>query len=198
MLSEVISRAINNRTIILLRSVTGLFLISPFAFAQTCGTTDNCNISVDFQGVYTESTCELSINNGSASETVSLPVISVDRLNSDGSEAGSQSFDIELKNCPTNKPVTLRFASSAAGVDTQTGNLLNTMGNSYSKNVELRLRKSDQQKMVVDDINSVQEYDLSTATNVKHSFIASYYAAGSSPVTAGILNTSAAIVINYK
>ncbi|MRS88792.1 fimbrial protein [Enterobacteriaceae bacterium RIT714] len=175
-----------------------LLLVSPLTLAQPCGTQDSCKVDVEFKGNYLEKTCELSINNGTENETVSLPVISTNTLDHDGAEAGSQLFAITLKDCPTNKAISLYFASTSVGVDTLTSNLLNTTGSEYSQNVEVRLRNSGQQQMIINDPASSQSYDVSVVGDVTHQFIASYYAAGSSKVSAGLLNTSAAIVVNYK
>lgn len=179
-------------------NVIALWFISPLVLAVPCGVQDNCKIKVEFQGDYLENTCEVSINNGSENETVTLPVISINTLGNDGDEAGSQLFAITLKNCPTNKAISLYFASTATGMNAATGNLLNTIGSEYSKHVEVRLRNSGQQQMVVNDPESSQSYDVSVEGDVTHQFIASYYAAGNAEVSAGLLNTAAAIVVNYK
>lgn len=173
-------------------------LFSPYIFAQPCTSNDNCSVGVDFKGNYLEKTCDVSINNGSMYETVVLPVISITTLDHEGAEAGSELFSIALKNCPTNKAISLYFASTAAGVDTMTGNLSNAKGADYSEHVEVRLRNSDSQQMRVDDPDSSQIYDVSVAGDVTHYYTASYYAAENTQVTAGILNTSAAIVVSYK
>lgn len=194
MLSELIHPHCQTRKI----TALALLLISPWALAQSCGTQDNCKIKVEFRGDYLENTCEVSINNGTANETVALPVISINTLDHDGAEAGSQVFAITLKECPTNKVVSLYFASTATGMNASTGNLLNTTGSDYSEHVEVRLRNSGQQQMIVNDPTSSQSYDVSVAGDITHEFIASYYANGNSKMSAGLLNTAAAIVIDYK
>jgi type 1 fimbria pilin len=176
-----------------------LLLVSPLALAQPCTSTNNCKIDVQFKGMYLENTCDLSINNGSQNETVALPVISTATLNHNGSEAGSELFSITLSNCPTNKVITLYFASTASGADSATGNLLNSTGDNYAKNVEIRLRKSDtQQQMVIDNADSSQNYDVISTDDITHQFIASYYASDNNGAGTGLVNTAAAIVIDYK
>lgn len=179
-------------------SVLALLLFSPCILAQTCTSNDKCSVGVDFKGNYLEKTCDVSINNGSMYETVVLPVISVTTLDHEGAEAGSQLFSITLKNCPTNKAISLYFASTSAGVDALTGNLPNAKGADYSEHVEVRLRNSESQQMLVDDPESNQNYDVSLSGDVTHYYMASYYAADNTQVTAGLLNTSAAIVVSYK
>lgn len=79
-----------------------------------------------------------------------------------------------------------------------TGNLPNAKGADYSEHVEVRLRNSESQQMLVDDPESNQNYDVSLSGDVTHYYMASYYAAENTQVTAGLLNTSAAIVVSYK
>lgn len=175
-----------------------LMLSSSCTWAQPCNEQYTCKVNVNFKGMYIENTCDLSINKGTANETVVLPVISTNTLDHGGAEAGSQVFDITLKNCPTDKTISLYFASSAAGADIVTGNLSNTKGDDYSQNVEVRLRNSVQQHMAINDANSAQRYDLSESGEATHQFIASYYAVGNTAVTPGLLSTIATIVVDYK
>lgn len=179
-------------------ALLALLLSSSLAAAQPCGTSNNCKIDVQFKGSFLENTCNLSINNGTANETVNLPTISTTTLNYNGAEAGSQTFSITLSNCPVNKAISLYFASTASGKDATTGNLANATGDSYGKDVQVRLRKSDQQQMIIDDPVVSQSYDISSSTDVTHQFIASYYAVGSSGASPGLVNTSASIVVDYK
>lgn len=174
------------------------WLLSPLALAQSCGVSDNCKIDVQFKGSWLENTCDLAINNGSANETIVLPEISTTTLNYNGAEAGSQTFSITLSNCPTNKAISLYFGSTASGTNATTGNLPNATGSDYSKNVEIRLRKADQQQMVIDDPLSNQDYVVSSTADVSHQFIASYYATGTSGASVGLINTAAAIIVDYK
>ena len=173
-------------------------LISPLALAQPCRNTgDSCKIDVQFTGSFLENTCDLIINGGGINETVNLPTLSVSTLGHSGAEAGSQPFDITLSNCPTDKAISLYFASTATGSSATTGNLLNSVGTGYSKSVEVRLRRSDQQQMAINDVNSAQDYDVKSGVPVTHQYIASYYASGTD-VSAGEIKTAAAIVVNYK
>ncbi|WP_330982223.1 MULTISPECIES: fimbrial protein [Enterobacterales] len=180
------------------KSILMLLLMSPMVLAQPCTVNDNCKIDVQFKGSFLENTCDLSINNGTANETVTLPTISTASLTHNGAEAGSQLFAITLSNCPINKAISLYFASTASGVNTATGNLPNATGNDYGKDVEIRLRKSDQQQMVIDNPDSSQDYDISNTAEVTHQFIASYYSVGTSGVSAGLVSAAASIIVNYK
>ncbi|PVZ81811.1 type 1 fimbrial protein [Serratia sp. S1B] len=194
MLQQLISRYLRKSKLVL----PIWLLISPLALAQPCrNASDNCKIDVQFVGNFLENTCDLVINGAGNNEIVILPTISVTALGYSGAEGGSQPFDITLSNCPTNKAISLYFASTATGSNISTGNLLNTVDSGYSKNVEVRLRRSDQQQMVVNDASSAQEYIVQNGDDVTHQFIASYYATNTD-INAGAIKTSAAIVVDYK
>ncbi len=53
-------------------------------------------------------------------------------------------------------------------------------------------------KMVIDDPLSNQDYVVSSTAGVSHQFIASYYATGTSGASVGLVNTAAAIIVDYK
>lgn len=175
-------------------------LSGPPALALSCTEgTSPCTIAVYFEGTYQEETCDVSIDDKSSSETVVLPTLSSAALQQDGSEAGNRSFKVGLKNCPINRTVALHFVSGTTASDTSTGNLTNTAGGEYSKNVQIRLRNESGQQMVIDNTDSVQDYVISDkGEDVTHLFSADYYAHGTSSVTAGLINTSASIDLIYK
>lgn len=91
------------------------------------------------------------------------------------------------------------FTSSAAAADPSTGNLTNAVGDAYSQNVQVRLRKENSTQVVIDDSSTGQDYIIpSTNSPVTHTFTSSYYAKGDSAVTAGAVNTAASVEIVYK
>ena len=163
------------------------------------GCTTDCAITVNFTGVYNDETCNVIINNVSNNETVTLPKISTTALQGSGSEAGSVPFDITLKDCPASRTITAFFNSSANAADATTGNLINETGESYSNNVQIRLRKEDGSQVIIDDSTSGQNYVISSsAEQVTHGFSASYYATGNATVTAGLVMAIASIELVYK
>lgn len=159
----------------------------------------NCVINVSFTGIYNDETCEVVINGKENTDTVELPVISTQSLRVPGSEAGSGSFDIGLKNCPTNRNITLKFVSNTSQADPLTGNLLNTLGDEYSKNTQLRLRKEDGTQISIDDLASAQNYFITDSGDmVTHDYIANYYASGKTGATPGLVKATAGIELFYK
>ncbi|HEY1843932.1 MAG TPA: fimbrial protein [Buttiauxella sp.] len=168
-----------------------------FTSAQACLT--DCSIDVFFTGRYTDETCEVVVNNASSNEVVTLPKIAVATLNQNGTEAGSVPFDITLKDCPASRTVTLYFNSSVSAADGETGNLVNDTGASFSRNVQVRLRKENSSQVVIDDAASGQNYIISSAADpLSHRFTASYYAKGTSAVTAGKVHAVAGVELDYK
>lgn len=178
---------------LLLAGAVGLCSV---ASAESCSGT-NCKVEVLFKGTYLEDTCDVVINNGSSSEKVALPVLSTATLKSDGAEAGSVTFTILLKECPTAKTISLWFASTDA--DSTTGNLVNATGAEYSSNVQVRLRNAAGAQMILNDRNSTQDYIIPSAGgDISHDYQAIYYAKGAAVVTPGLVSSLASINLTYR
>ncbi|EXU76633.1 MULTISPECIES: fimbrial protein [Erwinia] len=176
---------------------SGLFF--PLQLAADTDCSNGCNIEVLFQGVYNEETCIVSINSGTYSEVVLLPTISTSSLQTDGNEAGSKNFDITLQECPSDRTVTVKFVSNLSSADSTTGNLINTTGDGYSENVQVRIRKEDGTQVIIDDTESGQDYVVSSSgDDVTHQYTASYYASGNNAVTAGVLKSLAGVELVYN
>lgn len=160
---------------------------------------DQCGINVEFRGEYLEETCEIDIDGSGNKGTITLPTISVKSLDADSSEAGATPFSVSLNNCPYNRKVALYFRKGSAGMDARTGNLLNSQGDNYSWNVQVRLRKEDGSLIFIDDLNTMQRYNIPASGDVvKHTFMASYYANGNKKVTAGEIQTQSEIDLVYE
>ncbi|MDN0096453.1 fimbrial protein [Yersinia rohdei] len=199
------SSRLKSRIVVLFISISLLLVVAfiagqPAQGASSCAEMAGCKIQVSFTGEYLEDTCEVSINDGSSSESVLLPTLSTTELKIDQAEAGKQQFQIALRNCPVSRTVALRFISAGATIpDATTGNLQNELGDNFSKNTQIRLSKAAGQQMVVGDENSVQEYVISSSgEDITHYFLASYYAKGTNTVTPGQVRTTAGIELVYK
>ncbi|AJJ63825.1 fimbrial protein [Yersinia aldovae] len=189
------------RFALFLLSLVAAFIVhQPVQAASACAGATDCKVQVSFIGEYLEDTCEVSINDGSSSESVLLPTLSTSKLKTDGAEAGKQQFQIALKLCPVNRTVSLRFIGAGGMVpDAATGNLQNEVADDFSKNAQIRLSKAAGQQMVVGDENSVQEYVISSSgEDVTHYFLAGYYAKGTNAVTPGQVRATAGIELVYK
>ncbi|MCX8958672.1 type 1 fimbrial protein [Erwinia psidii] len=160
---------------------------------------NGCNIDVSFIGSYNDETCVVSINSGTYSEVVSLPTVSTTSLQANGNEAGSKNFNITLQECPSDRTVAVTFVSNLSAADSTTGNLINTTGDGYSENVQVRIRKEDGTQVVIDQSASGQDYVIpSTGSDVTHQYTASYYANGNNAVSAGVLKSLAGVQLVYK
>jgi len=194
-------------SLIIFKLIKGAFhqpkmLIAFFSLLFVTGVwacTTDCSITVNFTGVYTDETCNVVINNTSANEAVTLPQVSITTLQKNGNEAGSVPFALSLKDCPASRTVTAFFNSSASAADTTTGNLINTSGENYSSNVQIRLRKEDGSQVYIDDNTTGQDYVIPpSAEQVTHRFTANYYAKGDAAVTAGQVRAIAGVELLYK
>ncbi len=159
----------------------------------------DCDVTVNFTGVYIDTTCIVSINGGSNNETVTLKSVYENRLQNDGDEAESTKFSIALKECPINYGISLNFKSNSGNVNPNTYNLTNTIGAEYASNVELRIKNSNSQQLRIDDVNSYQEYVIpSIGSQVNHDYYVSYYANGNNSVKAGKVSAKSLVEIIYK
>lgn len=174
--------------------VTLLFTGQISAQAEEC---KSCSIDVSFTGIYNDETCEVVINDAGNTETITLPEMSTQTLKTPGTEAGSIAFRIGLKECPANRNIQLKFISSAS--DSATGNLLNTTGKEYSKNVQIRIRKNNGSQIKIGDLASSQSYFIpESGETITHEYIANYYASGSTGSTPGEVKTTAEIELIYQ
>ena len=177
-----------------------LMLIGFSAAAESCAIKGSCNIDVTFLGTFLAQTCDVSVNNGGESGTVVLPTVSSQLLQNSGDEVGSTQFPISLRNCPVSRTIEMRFTTSGGNTsDSETGNLVNSTGNDYSNDVQVRVRKIDGTQLSIDDNNSFQEYLIpASGDEVTHNFIASYYAKSNGAVSAGLVQTRSTIDLTYK
>lgn len=113
---------------ILIAAITSVF-ITQSAFA-TDGT-------ITINGAITDTTCGVSVNNGTNDATVTLPTISSSALGSANAVAGTTPFTIALTGC-TGSTLSNAYAhfESGATVETATGRLNNS---GSAANVQVRL-----------------------------------------------------------
>lgn len=173
-------------------------LLGIFTYANAEIICDNCQMNVEFKGIYQQNTCDISVNGASANETVVLPTISYKTLSSPGKEAGGTLFTVALKDCPTEVEVNLFFKSFAGNLNPVTGNLINKTDAGSAKNVELRLRDASSKHIAIDNPASMQVYDIpSTNSSVSKNYYVSYYAGGNA-VSAGNVEAKTVLEVIYK
>lgn len=179
-------------------AISLFMLLGIFTYANAEVICDNCNIDVEFKGIYKEDTCDISINGASANETVVLPTISYQTLSEPGKEAGATLFTVALNNCPTDVDVSLFFKSFAGNLSPATENLTNRTDAGFAQNVELRLRDASSKHIAIDNPASGQRYDIPDVnSSVSKNYYVSYYA-GISPVSPGNVEAKTVLEVIYK
>lgn len=182
----------------LLRRIISLFiLLGIFTYAHAEVVCDNCDMTVEFKGVYEEKTCAISINGASNNETVLLPTLSYRTLYEPQREAGSTLFTVALNNCPTEVEVDL-FFKSFNNLSPVTENLKNNSGGGFAKNVELRIRDANANHIAIDNPASGQRYDIPNVnSSVSKNYYVSYFA-GTDPVSPGNVEAKTILEVVYK
>ena len=94
--------------------------------------------TITFNGELTSNTCNVSVNGGSANDTVILPTVSEGVLGSAGKTAGQTQFALELSGCTGSLQTASAYFEAGTGVNSD-GRLVNT---GTAQNVDLQLRDS--------------------------------------------------------
>ena len=176
-----------------------LITLAMFLCSACRALTISTPLTVNFQGVYVDETCDVLINGISDSETITLPRINNYTLRNNGGEAASTPFTIRLEGCPAGKTMKLVFNSSLTGTDSATGNLLNQVGSNFSKNAQLRIRKETGEQMIINDTNTAQDYVIPAGGGaVTHQYSVSYFSTRPLATTSGYVQTNASITVDYQ
>ena len=176
-----------NKTLISL-AVTALAGLSSQAMANT-GT-------ITFTGELTANTCNVSVDGGAASSTVTLPTVTAGALDASGKSAGDTAFTLALSGCTGTLTTASAFFEAGAGVNTD-GRLVNT---GDAKNVDIQLLDGSNANAVIkagsaEQITSAGYVDVSGGT-ASLPYTARYYATGASE--AGTVASSVTYSIQYK
>lgn len=155
--------------------------------------------TVTFGGELTANTCNVSVDGGNSSNTVTLPKISQSVLDSAGKTAGRTPFTMELSGCSGALKTAAAFFEQGPGV-TNTGFLINT-GGTAGNSVYLQLRDGSNSDAII------KVGDRSQLTNTKFLDISSggatllysaEYRAASNTVSAGTVVAAVNYNIQYK
>lgn len=125
------------KKVLLAASIASALSLFNFAHANS-GT-------IDFDGEVVDATCDVVVNDGSATvTTVTLPAVSKGLLAGANSVAGKTAFRLMLSNCKdfsglTGKSVAAYYKPDATNVDSATGLLNNTATTGAATNVQLQL-----------------------------------------------------------
>lgn len=172
--------------------LAGAALLPLAASAQV---TPGADGSITFNGNVQSSTCIISVNNGSKDGTVNLPTAKTSELDGATKTTGERTFSIALTGCtlPT-QTVKPFFASNAAATD---GRLLNTLGDSGAKNVELELLTAAGVFINLKDDSTKQAAQQVVLVNGAGSldYKVRYYATGAA--TTGLVRSNTMFYLNF-
>lgn len=102
--------------------------------------------TISFEGELTGSTCQVFLNGGGASGTVTLPTVDTSKLQAKGDVLGTTAFQLGVTNCTKDTKTTVSaFFESGPNVDPVNFWLKNTAGEGVAaENVALQLRYMDE------------------------------------------------------
>ncbi|MFM0068981.1 fimbrial protein [Paraburkholderia aspalathi] len=146
-------------------------------------------VAVKFTGTYMGQSCTIV---GAADQSVSLPTISTQSLDSAGRTAGEQAFDIVVQCDPGVREVRAYFESPL--VDSQEGTLRLDGSPGEAKQVEVQLANSDFTRIRIGERGTVQPVKVAASGPTSMRFYARYYATGHAG--AGTVQTYATYVVD--
>jgi major type 1 subunit fimbrin (pilin) len=148
--------------------------------------------TITFKGTVTANTCVIKINDGSASNTVTLASVNAAMLNASGKTAVPTDVRIGLSAC-TDVTSARAFFETGPNVTTDTKNLKN---NGTAQNVEIQLLNPASTAIAIGDTaqRSAAGITLTDGAAVL-AYKAQYYATGAA--TAGTVDTSVTYAIDY-
>lgn len=117
---------------ILLSAMVSSALLSGGAIAADSGT-------ITFTGAITDSTCDVSVNGGGASGTVTLPTVSAASLSTMGQTTGTTRFTLDLSNCAGGTLNTAKAYFQNGSSVSSAGRLINQASTSPATGVTLQL-----------------------------------------------------------
>lgn len=183
---RIIMKFYNTKTT-LLAAVIGM------TFASSAMAADG---TITINGIITDTTCDITVNNQAKDATVTLPTISTAALPSAGMTAGATPFSIALTNCAS---ATLNTASTffeAGSYVEQSSGRLNNSASGTATNVQVELLNANLGSIMAG--NSFNQgdvaVDITTGGGVMN-YYARYYANG--VVTPGTVNTQVDYTIVY-
>ncbi|WP_145508293.1 fimbrial protein [Yersinia alsatica] len=169
----------------LIAAIAGVFI------AQSAFATDG---TITINGQITDTTCGVSVNNGTKDGTVNLPTISASALSTINSVAGTTPFNIVLSGC-TGASMTNAYAYFEPGstVDTATGRL---NSNGTSTGVQVRLLNKNSAPIVVGGTGQSSVVEDIAGGGATLTYYAQYYA-NNATVGSGTVTTQVDYTIVY-
>ncbi|GGA26430.1 fimbrial protein [Dyella nitratireducens] len=155
--------------------------------------------TITITGKVVANTCSFSVNGGSASSTVQLPVVFTTALNAAGAVAGNTPFTIKVSGCDPNlTSVQEQFGGS--NINATDGNLKNiataTSPQTVAGNVEVQLLNGTTNTVINLNNNNASPVGTLSSGGVTLNYQAQYYATAAA--TAGLVNTTVTYTTQYQ
>lgn len=153
--------------------------------------------TINFAGKVVANSCTFSVNGGTATNTVQLPVVFTTDLGSAGAVAGKTPFTIKVSGCDPNL-TSVQEQFSGSNINAADGNLKNiataTSPQTVAGNVEVQLLNGNTPIHLNTNANS----PIGTLSNggVTLTYQAQYYATAAA--TAGLVNTTVTYTTQYQ
>lgn len=156
--------------------------------------------TITINGKITDTTCTVSVDNGAASATVTLPTISTTALPAAAAVAGTTPFNISLKDCSGTALKASTYFEAGAFTDASTGRLnIDSAVAGAATNVQVQLLNADRQAIVAGASKAAGQNDLPvdiSTGSATLNYFAQYYATGT--VGAGSVTTQVDYTITYE
>lgn len=154
--------------------------------------------TITITGKVVANTCTFSVNGGSTSNTVQLPVVFTTALNAAGAVAGNTPFTIKVSGCDPNlSKVQEQFGGS--NINATDGNLKNiataTSPQTVAGNVEVQLLSGTGTVINLNDNTASPTGNLSSG-GVTLNYQAQYYATAAA--SAGLVSTTVTYTTQYQ
>lgn len=175
---------------------TAITLSTGNALAASTGT-------ITFEGLLTDSTCNVDIGGGGADATITLPTVSITELATPGEVTGRTAFTMNLSGCTAaaGGPNTVAaFFQPGPNVNLATGRLINNGGTAGS-NVSLQLLDAVANSYNVINVGSTEQVDEAGYVDVASGtavlpYAVEYYAEAAT--TPGTVTSSVVYNLMYK
>lgn len=177
-------------------NLSAIAFIVGFAFASHALAADG---TITINGKITDTTCTVSVDNGSASATVTLPTISATALPSANATAGTTPFNISLKDCSGTALKASTYFEAGAFTDAATGRLNIDTAAGAASNVQVQLLNANREAIIAGASQAAGQNDIAvdiSSGSATLNYFAQYYATGA--VGAGAVTTQVDYTITYE
>lgn len=164
----------------------GAAAFAPTALAANSGT-------ININGKVINDTCAISVNNGTATSTVTLPTVVTGSLATAGATTGDTNFNVALTGCDSNV-VSAKMAFSGSNIDSGNG-YLNTTGSGQAANVQVQLLSG---ATVINGNTQAGAPTIAVSGGAGSTTLTARYFAKGAAAGAGLVNTSVNFTLTYN